>query len=219
MMRWSYIAQLDNFHNYSFTDLGDSPEIHAQADAAKLEMKQYIAHLIPERLQQLKENPQLDDILSRILRTPFPPSVGFGMERVGVNVVGFLVGAVETPSQAVAQALDELLKRPIHLAGAKQAAEKGDDELFSGYVWEAMRFHPSSPIWPGSQARTTPWPRGRPARPPSPPARSSCHSLGRQCSTLTSSCIPTSFSRDGLTTAACILGMACTAAWVNTLPW
>jgi len=49
MMRWSYIAQLDNFHNYSFTDLGDSSEIRAQADAAKLEMKQYIAHLIPER--------------------------------------------------------------------------------------------------------------------------------------------------------------------------
>lgn len=145
MMRWSYIAQLDNFHNYSFTDLGDSPEIHAQADAAKLEMKQYIAHLIPERLQQLKENPQLDDILSRVLKTPFPPSVGFGMERVGVNVVGFLVGAVETTSQAVAQALDELLKRPIHLAAAKQAAEKGDDELFSGYVWEAMRFHPIFP--------------------------------------------------------------------------
>ena len=64
MMRWSYIGQLDNFHNYSFTDLGDSPEIDwPQADAAKLEMKQYIAHLIPERLQQLKENPQLDDIL------------------------------------------------------------------------------------------------------------------------------------------------------------
>jgi cytochrome P450 len=145
MMRWSYIAQLDNFHNYSFTSQGYSADIHAQADAAKVEMKEYISHLIPERLGQLKANPQLDDILSRILKTPFPPSVGFGMDRLGVNVVGFLVGAVETTSQAVAQALDELLKRPIHLAEAKQAAEKGDDELFNGYVWEAMRFHPIFP--------------------------------------------------------------------------
>jgi cytochrome P450 len=145
MMRWSYIAQLDNFHNYPFTSHGESQEIHAQADAAKAEMKEYISHLVPQKLQQLKENPQLDDIISRILRTPFPPSVGFGSDRWGVNIVGMLVGAVETTSQAVAQALDELLKRPIYLAEAKQAAEKGDDELFDGYVWEAMRFHPIFP--------------------------------------------------------------------------
>jgi cytochrome P450 len=145
MMRWSYIAQLDNFHNYWFTSHGESPDIHAQADAAKVEMKQYIAQLITQKLRQIKENPQADDVLSRILKTPFPPSVGFGMERLGVNVVGLLVGAVETTSQAVAQALDVLLERPIHLAGAKEAAGKGDDELFNGYVWEAMRFNPIFP--------------------------------------------------------------------------
>ena len=52
---------------------------------------------------------------------------------------------METTSQAVAQAVDELLKRPIYLEQAKQAAQKGDDELFAGYVWEAMRFHPIFP--------------------------------------------------------------------------
>jgi cytochrome P450 len=145
MMRWSRIAQLDNFHNYWFTSRGESPDVHAQADAAKVEMKQYITQLIPQKLQQIQTNPQSDDILSRILRTPFSPSVGFGMDRLGVNVVGFLVGAVETTSQAVAQALDVLLDRPIHLEGAKQAAAKGDDELFNGYVWEAMRFDPIFP--------------------------------------------------------------------------
>jgi cytochrome P450 len=145
MMRWSYIAQLDNFHNYWFTSHGESAEIHAQADAAKLEMKGYISQFIPAKLKQIKENPQSDDILSRILKTPFPPGVGFGMDRLGVNVVGLLVGAVETTSQAVAQALDVLLSRPEQLAGAKAAAEKGDDALFSGYVWEAMRFNPIFP--------------------------------------------------------------------------
>ena len=34
---------------------------------------------------------------------------------------------------------------PIYLEQAKQAAQKGDDELFAGYVWEAMRFHPIFP--------------------------------------------------------------------------
>jgi cytochrome P450 len=145
MKRWSYIAQFDNFHNYPFTSFGESPEIHAQADAAKAEMKEYISQLVPRKLQQLKENPQLDDVISRILKTPFPPSVGFGVDRWGVNIVGLLVGAVETTSQAVAQAVDELLKRPIYLEQARQAAEKGDDELFAGYVWEAMRFHPIFP--------------------------------------------------------------------------
>jgi cytochrome P450 len=145
MMRWSYIAQYDNFHNYPFTSYGESPEIHAQADAAKAEMKAYISHLVPQKLQQLKENPQLDDVISRMLKTPFPPSVGFGVDRWGVNIVGLLVGAVETTSQAVSQAVDELLKRPIYLEQARQAALKGNDELLAGYVWEAMRFHPIFP--------------------------------------------------------------------------
>ena len=38
-----------------------------------------------------------------------------------------------------------MLKRPIYLEQARQAAQKGDDELFAGYVWEAMRFHPIFP--------------------------------------------------------------------------
>jgi cytochrome P450 len=145
MMRWSRIAQYDNFHNYPFTSYGESAEIHNQADAAKAEMKDYISRLVPQKLQQLKENSQLDDIIARMLKTPFPPSVGFGADRWGVNIFGLLVGAVETTSQAVAQAVDELLKRPSYLEQARQAALKGDDELLAGYVWEAMRFHPIFP--------------------------------------------------------------------------
>jgi cytochrome P450 len=145
MMRWSYIAQKDNFHNYDFADFGYDESVHAQSDAAKGEMRQYLGKLIPERIQALKQNPASDDILSRLLKTTFPPGVGFGMDRLGVNAVGLLVGAVETTSQAVAQAMDELLDRPVHLAGAKEAALKGDQQLFDGYVWEAMRFHPIFP--------------------------------------------------------------------------
>jgi cytochrome P450 len=145
MMRWSYIAQRDNFHNYDFADFGYDESVHAQADAAKAEMRQYLGQFIPQRVQELKQNPARDDVLSRLLKTSFPPTVGFGPDRLGVNAVGLLVGAVETTSQAVAQAMDELLKRPIHLAAARDAALKGDQQLFDGYVWEAMRFHPIFP--------------------------------------------------------------------------
>jgi cytochrome P450 len=145
MMRWSYIAQRDNFHNYDFADFGEDPEVHARADAAKAEMRQYLGQFIPQRIQELKEGKARDDVLTRLLSTKFPPGVGFGPDRLGVNAVGLLVGAVETTSQAVAQAMDELLKRPVHLAAAREAASKGDQALFDGCVWEAMRFHPIFP--------------------------------------------------------------------------
>src|SRR5262249_29823845 len=114
----------------------------------------------PQKLQQIKENPQADDILSRLLKTPFPPSVGFGMDRLGVNVGGFLVGAVGTTSQAGAQALDVLLERPVPPAGAKEAAGKGGGGRLEGYVWEAMRFNPIFPYLARLSAQESPLARG-----------------------------------------------------------
>jgi cytochrome P450 len=145
MMRWSYLAQLDNFHNHPFHLRPDGEDIHRRANEAKGEMRQYIARLIPQRLQEIQDRPEMDDVLSRLLRTKFPPGVGFGIERVALNTIGLLVGAVETTSQAVAQAVDELLGRPDQLAAAREAALADDREAFDGYVWEAMRFRPAVP--------------------------------------------------------------------------
>ncbi len=145
MTRWSYRAQLDNFHNHPFQLRADAEEVHRLANEAKEEMRQHIAEFLPQRIREIQERPEMDDIVSRMLRTKFPAGVGFGVDRVALNTIGLLVGAVETTSQAVAQVVDELLKRPEALYGARVAAIANDGETFEGYVWEALRFHPAVP--------------------------------------------------------------------------
>jgi cytochrome P450 len=44
------------------------------------------------------------------------------------------------------QTLDQLLRRPKELAGAREAIEAGDDHLFYRYCWEALRFNPINPF-------------------------------------------------------------------------
>ena len=123
MKRWSYLAQFDNFHNYPFTSYGESTELHSQANASKGEMREYILSARTAKFTKLKENPQIDDVISRMLEDRSAER-RLRADRWGVNIVGLLVGAVETTSQAVAQAVDELLKRPIYLEQAKEAARK-----------------------------------------------------------------------------------------------
>jgi cytochrome P450 len=145
MMRWSYLAQLDNFHNQPFQALPDSAAVHQKAIAAKLEMRDYAVKLIQERSAELAANPSRDDVLSRLLKTRFPPSIGFGPERLVINVIGLLVGAVETTSQAIVHVLDGLLQRPDRLAQARASAEAKRTAELAGIVWETLRFNPIAP--------------------------------------------------------------------------
>ncbi len=145
MMRWSYLSQLDNFHNQPFQVLPNSAAVHEKAVAAKQEMRDYVVALIQQRLADLATRPDQDDILSRLLKTRFPPSLGFGLERVVINVIGTLVGAVETTSQAVVHVLDGLLTDPDRLAQARDSAEAGQITKFEGIVWETLRFNPIAP--------------------------------------------------------------------------
>ena len=141
MFRWSRATQFDMFHN-----LDDDPAIHQENIDAGTEMHAYLKVLIPQRRKALQENPQLDDILSRLLKSEFPEEIHFDEARIGANIMGTLVGGVETSSQAIVQILDELFKRPHELRGAIDAAMKGDDDLVYRYCWEALRFNPINPF-------------------------------------------------------------------------
>src|SRR5258708_36859415 len=92
-------------------------------------MKEYIVDLVKQRVQQLQAQPQLDDIVSRLVRIPWPAKVGFGPERVVLNISGLLIGAVETSSLAAVHILDELLRRPFDLTCARAAARACNREL------------------------------------------------------------------------------------------
>jgi cytochrome P450 len=62
------------------------------------------------------------------------------------NLAGLIIGAVETTSKFVNLAIDELLRRPDALAGARAAALAGEIELVRTYAYEAVRFNPHHPV-------------------------------------------------------------------------
>ena len=73
---------------------------------------------------------------------------GFTDTQIRTALVGFIVGGPPQPPMVVPQALEQLLRRPAVLAGAQEAARRGDDALLAGYVFEAMRFDPLAPALP-----------------------------------------------------------------------
>lgn len=141
LFEWSRATQYDMFHN----PLND-PEVHRANVAAGQEMSAYLQQdLIPKRRAELQQDPNKDDILSRLLRMSLPEEIGFDDARVRTNTMGLLVGGVETTSQAVVQILDQFLRCfPKEMAAARTAA--GDNETFDRYTWEALRFNPINPF-------------------------------------------------------------------------
>ena len=143
MARWSRAVQMDIFYNVDHDD-----NIRGENVRAGREMKAYLAGLLAERRQALKHNPGLNDVLSRLLRSRFPEEIGFDDERICANIMGTLIGGVETTSMSVTQILDQLFRRPAALKGAVAAAKSDDDEQLYKYCWEALRFLAQTPFIP-----------------------------------------------------------------------
>ncbi|MBB6250041.1 cytochrome P450 [Nitrospirillum iridis] len=141
MLKWSYATQYDMFHN-----LSDDPTIHAANLAAGQGMKDYLSTFLPQRARQVAADPQIDDVVARLLRLVTPPQIGFDMARIMTNTMGLLVGGIETTSAATVQAIDQILDRPAVLASALQAVLADDDTAFDAIFWEALRFNPINPF-------------------------------------------------------------------------
>lgn len=140
MARWSKAAQQDIFHN-----LLNNPAMHAACVAAGAEMRAYLKQLFAER-REASDLEESSDVVSRLIRTVFPREIGWDDERMISNVMGTLIGAVETSSAAIAQSLDQLLARPATLAQATEAAMRNDNKTLDALVWEALRFFPVNPF-------------------------------------------------------------------------
>src|ERR1700761_9004507 len=91
MFRWGRATQYDMFHN-----LDNDPKVHQDNIVAGHEMRAYLTELLPKRRAQLKAGEKLDDIFSRLLESHFASSIGFDDERIITNIMGTLVGGVET---------------------------------------------------------------------------------------------------------------------------
>lgn len=143
MKRWSKACQTDFFKNLQ----GDE-QVHADARQAGAEMKPYLANLIAERRMLFSSQPDTEahTVVDRLVKLELAGQLPLDSEELIVNIAGLLIGSVETTSQAIAQALQQILIRPevhqqaIELAAASRSAE------FQALVFEALRFHPINPL-------------------------------------------------------------------------
>ncbi|MFG1236392.1 cytochrome P450 [Xanthobacter autotrophicus DSM 597] len=142
LLDWSYANQMDQFNNLPYDDRPDADAIHQAAEDSRVKLRALFAALIPARIAEIKAGTAPDDSLTRILSLNLPAADHFGMDRVVINIGGLLIGAIETTAEAAINALAELFARPEVLSDARAAARAGDDAVFDGYVWEALRFSP-----------------------------------------------------------------------------
>ena len=136
MARWSHATQVDIFYN-----LTRDPKKHEDAIAAGREMADYLPKLFARRRRD-RNLSRRKDAVSRLLATKFVGTIGWDDQRLMSNIMGLLVGAVETNNAAIAQAVDQFLQRPEALAQARAAIAANDDAKFDALVWEVLRFNP-----------------------------------------------------------------------------
>ncbi|MGH6847891.1 MAG: cytochrome P450 [Methylocella sp.] len=137
---------------YLFTDIRGDPAVECKALEAAAACRSVIDAAIAKRKASGEAK---DDVLGRclVMQTAGLP----GMEDIDIrnNLIGLVIGAIPTISQAAVQALDQLLDRPEELASAEQAALDGNDALFAAHVFEALRFNPINPFIFRRAARDT----------------------------------------------------------------
>jgi len=139
MLAWSRATQADMFHN-----LTNDPVLLQSNIAAGQAMQAWVASFVDARQPWTEASGE--DTVSRLLRLT---GLGLsGLDRQGVisNVCGLLVGAIETASQAIVNATEQILLNPVQADLATKAAQTGDDAALDAIVWEALRFSPMTTL-------------------------------------------------------------------------
>jgi cytochrome P450 len=154
MYKWAYATQSDMFKNLG----GRNQAVHEASLQAGKEMTAYLGQLLQQKKADIAKNKGCTqdndssfigkDIFTRLVKTQFPQEIDnyFDEHRIIGNVAGLLIGSVETISQAVVQAVEQILLRPNIFQEALSAAQSNDDKTFDKYVWEALRFNPINPL-------------------------------------------------------------------------
>lgn len=134
VLRWSRATQHDMFRNFPVNDAVHEANLQAGA-----EMRSWVR----TRLQDRSASPCAPtSIFDRLLELVGHDQSVMSVEQVVSNVCGLLVGAIETTSQAIVQAVEQILLDEQIAALAKEAAQRDDPDEFDAIVWEALRFNP-----------------------------------------------------------------------------
>ena len=127
-----------------FLNVGNKPGPHYQALADAAEMRPHIDALVRSRREAIDAGDEVpDQVLTRLLRHP-PADGGLHAISVRHNLIGLIAGWIPTVSKAFACAIEELLRRPVQLKRAQEAARAGDQRTVGAYIFEAMRFRPQT---------------------------------------------------------------------------
>ena len=116
-------------------------DLHAAAVASGAAMMDYLREELAHRraCPVFDADIDVDDVFSRLVRTPLPEASEIDDERIAVNAAGLSLGFVESAPAAMALATRQLIQRPDVLAAARGAAFEADPAEFDPYVWEALR--------------------------------------------------------------------------------
>ena len=140
MMRW----MRDIFHDIFLNPTSDA-SVHRDAMRSSAELHQHMDRVIAARKSELHEPDQPDDVLGRLLLLQNAEHAWLDDNSLRRNLAGLILGAAETTSKFATLAIDELLRRPIALAGARAAALAGEMPTVRNYAYEAVRFNPHHP--------------------------------------------------------------------------
>jgi len=140
MMRW-----MRNIFHAIFANPTNDAKVHSDALRSSEELGQHMDRVIAARKSHLHEPDQPDDVLGRLLLLQNAEHAWLDDSSVRRNIAGVILGAVDTTSKFTTLAMDELLRRPDALAGARAAAMAGEMQLVRNYLYEAVRFNPDHP--------------------------------------------------------------------------
>jgi len=140
LMRWMRALFWEIFIN-----LSNDEKVRTNAESVAAELNPYLDELITTRRSEIEAGKEVgDDVLTRMIRLQADPSTH--LDDLGIRrcITGIIIGAVDTTSKSVTQAVNQLLERPKELAAARDAASRDDDGAVSRYVFEALRFDPQN---------------------------------------------------------------------------
>lgn len=142
MYRWSKYSQYSFFHNVI-------NKKHYE------EKGMIVGREMHDHLKKLMAKKRTDEsfvngttVLDRLMQTNVPEGemLDFYDGRVRTNVIGTLVGGVETTQAAIVNVLEFMLKNPQVLKKAQEAIRANNMPLFEKFVWEALRFRPVNTV-------------------------------------------------------------------------
>lgn len=149
LIEWSYWNQQDAFWNQPHDSVRpgiDAAGIVRERERANVMMALYLGRLVAKRALAVRLGGGGDDPATRVVRLAVRGGLRFGLRDALFNIGGLLIGAVETTSHAVCNALAELAADPARLAAARAAAAAPGTAI-EGHVFEALRFRPAFPLF------------------------------------------------------------------------